>query len=136
AALHEGAEVAVLLEEPPGTVPERLRPIAGDVEIRSASLADRSALAAAVESRSPDTVLHLAAFTHVGRSFTHVDDCVQTNVVGTVNLLCVLDAVPYRRFVYTSTSEVYGDVPVPFREDGPVNPVSPYAVTKHSAEQM
>src|SRR5205807_82474 len=60
--------------------------------------------------------------------------CIQTNIQGTVNLLQALEGSDYRRFVYTGTSEIYGDIEVPFREDARVNPVSPYSVGKYGGE--
>jgi UDP-glucose 4-epimerase len=89
-----------------------------------------------VESADPEIVFHLGAYTHVGKSWHRVDECVQTNVHGTVNLLQVLARSDYRRFVYTSTSEVYGDVAVPFSEDSVVEPLSPYSVSKYAAERF
>jgi nucleoside-diphosphate-sugar epimerase len=83
----------------------------------------------------PEFVAHLAAFTHVGKSFHRVDENIQTNVQGTVHLLEALNG-DYERFVYAGTSEIYGDVPVPFREDGPVHPVSPYSVSKYAGERF
>src|SRR5262249_31551377 len=41
----------------------------------------------------------------------------------------------FERFVYVGTGDVYGDAPAPFREDGPVSPLSPYAVSKYAAER-
>src|SRR5205807_9449739 len=61
-------------------------------------------------------------------------ECIQTNIQGTVNLLQALDGTGYRRFVYTGTSEIYGDVDVPFREDATVRPISPYSVSKYAGE--
>jgi len=84
----------------------------------------------------PEVVFHLGAYTHVGKSWQRVDECIQVNVQGTVNLLQALANTGYRRFIYTGTSEIYGDVPVPFREDGPVNPVSPYSVAKYAGERF
>ncbi len=83
----------------------------------------------------PEYVLHLGAYTHVGKSWQRVDECIQANVQGTVNLLMALEPHGYVRFVNTGTSEIYGDVDVPFREDGPVHPISPYSVSKQAAEQ-
>lgn len=80
-------------------------------------------------------MLHLGAYTHVGKSWQRVDECIQANVQGTVNLLMALAPYGYTRLVNTGTSEIYGDVEVPFREDGPVHPISPYSVSKQSAEQ-
>jgi nucleoside-diphosphate-sugar epimerase len=64
-----------------------------------------------------------------------VDECIQANVQGTVNLLQALARTDYRRFVYTGTSEIYGDIDVPFREDARVNPISPYSVSKYAGER-
>jgi UDP-glucose 4-epimerase len=50
-------------------------------------------------------------------------------------LLQALDGTGYRRFVYTGTSEIYGDIDVPFREDAKVNPISPYSVSKYAGER-
>ncbi len=73
-----------------------------------------------MEEARPKLVFHLGAYTHVGKSWERVDECIQTNMQGTVNLLQALARSDYQRFVYTSTSEVYGDIEVPFREDAAV----------------
>lgn len=72
----------------------------------------------------PEYAFHLAAFTHGGKSWDRGNECVQANVQGTVNLLQTL-AGDYNRFVFVGTSETYGNIAVPFREDARVNPVSP-----------
>ena len=84
----------------------------------------------------PKVVSHLGSYTHVGKSWSRVDECVQTNIQGTLNLLQNLDYSRLQRFIYTSTSEVYGDIPIPFREDCAVRPVSPYAVSKYAGEMF
>jgi nucleoside-diphosphate-sugar epimerase len=84
----------------------------------------------------PQVIFHMAAFTHVGKSWTRVDECIQTNVQGTVSLLEALHDVGYERFINFGTSEIYGDIPAPFREDAIVNPISPYAVSKYGAERF
>jgi UDP-glucose 4-epimerase len=57
-------------------------------------------------------------------------------VQGTVNLLEALDGTGYARFVNTGTSEIYGAIDAPFHEDDRPAPVSPYAVSKHAAEEF
>jgi len=52
-----------------------------------------------------------------------------------VNLLLALGG-NYERFVNVGSGDVYGDAPVPFQEDGPVRPASPYAVSKYAAERF
>lgn len=83
----------------------------------------------------PSLVFHLAAYTHVGKSWQRVDECIQTNIQGTVNLLKALEPVGYDRFVNMGTSEIYGDIDVPYREDAQVNPCNPYSVSKYAAER-
>lgn len=104
------------------------------ITLHSGSITDRSAMDVVADAARPDVVMHLAAYTHVGKSWERVDECVQVNVQGTVHLLQALARRGYDRFVYTGTSEIYGDVEVPFREDGPVNPISPYSVAKYAGE--
>ena len=71
---------------------------------------------ALIEEVGPSHVFHLGAYTHVGKSWQRVDECVQANVQGTVNLLQSLHGSGYGRFVNMGTSEIYGDVPSPFAE--------------------
>jgi len=91
---------------------------------------------ALVARARPTVVFHLGAYTHVGKSWDRIDECIQTNVHGTVALLQALARTDYDRFVYASTSEVYGDIPVPFREDAMAEPLSPYSVSKYAGEQF
>ena len=114
--------------------PTRLVDLRDRITLHSGSITDRSAMDVVTDAARPEVVMHLAAYTHVGKSWDRVDECVQVNVQGTVHLLQALARRGYARFVYTGTSEIYGDVEVPFREDGPVNPISPYSVAKYAGE--
>jgi len=81
----------------------------------------------------PQIIYHLAAYNHVGDSFLHVSEALDCNVKGSANVLECYD--DYERFVYISTSEVYGHQDrVPFHEDMTPCPVSPYAVGKYAGE--
>ncbi|MHB2023034.1 MAG: NAD-dependent epimerase/dehydratase family protein [Mycobacteriales bacterium] len=133
--LEAGADVHVLTSAVSAVYPARLLDLRGSVELHEGSVSDRGAMDSLVAAVEPDYIFHLAAYTHVGKSWRRVDECLQTNVQGTVNLLQALSRSDYRRFVYVSTSEVYGNVGVPLREGGPVNPLSPYAVSKYAAER-
>lgn len=125
--LADGAEVAALTSSPAGHEPA--------VRWEVADLRDQDATERAVRSVEPELVVHLAALTHVGRSFERAEDHIETNVRGTVHLLQAL-AGRYERFVYVGSGDVYGDGPAPFHEDQPVAPVSPYAVSKYAAERF
>lgn len=86
-----------------------------------------------LRSVRPEVVYHLAAYNHVGDSFLHVNEALDCNAKGTANVLESCDG--YERFIYISTSEVYGaQKTVPFVETMCPNPISPYAVGKYAGE--
>lgn len=90
----------------------------------------------AARAASAQRVIHLAGFTDIGASWKQPAECVTANVGATVALLEGLKGGACERFVYVSTADVYGDAPAPFVEDGPIRPLSPYAVSKFAAEQL
>jgi UDP-glucose 4-epimerase len=125
-----------LTSEVSSIFPRRLLDLRGAMEIHEGNLMDRSAMDALARSAKPAYIFHLAAYTHVGKSWQRVDECIQANIQGTMNLLQSLADQGYERFVNTGTSEIYGDIEVPFREDAVVNPISPYSVSKYAAERF
>ena len=131
----DGADVHALTSAVSSVYPTRLLEVRDDLTLHEGSLSDRSAMDALVRRVRPEIVFHLGAYTHVGKSWERVDECIQTNVQGTVNLLQALAGTDYERFVYTGTSEIYGDIDVPFQEDATVNPISPYSVSKYAGER-
>lgn len=132
--LAEGADVHVLTSTVSSVYPTRLTDIRADITMQEGNLTDRTAMLQVARAVRPDVVFHLGAYTHVGKSWQRIDECVQSNVQGTVNLLQALDGIGYERFVNAGTSEIYGAIDVPFREEASPRPVSPYAVSKYSAE--
>ncbi len=88
--------------------------------------------------RGTDAVLHLAARAGVRPSIEDPELYVSVNLAGTMTLLEACRRAGVRRFVFGSSSSVYGDAtPVPFREDVPaVDPISPYAATKRAGELL
>ncbi|ALQ09322.1 dTDP-glucose 4,6-dehydratase [Pseudoalteromonas sp. Bsw20308] len=105
-------------------------------------------------THKPDAVMHLAAESHVDRSITGPAEFIQTNIVGTYNLLEAardywnsLDnkAKQDFRFHHISTDEVYGDLPHPdeqrgdlalFTEQTSYAPSSPYSASKASSDHL
>jgi len=83
-----------------------------------------------------DYILHEAAIPSVQRS---VDDPIRSNnanVTGTLNMLVAARDAKVKRFVFASSSSVYGDTEtLPKVETMPENPLSPYALTKHAGEE-
>jgi UDP-glucuronate 4-epimerase len=98
-------------------------------DIRDGGLAERLA-------RGSELVLHLAARAGVRPSIEEPEAYASVNLTGTISLLEACRRAGVRRFIFGSSSSVYGDLtPVPFREDAPaVDPISPYAVTKRAGE--
>ena len=84
-----------------------------------------------------ESVLHLAALIAIPHSYQAPNSYVQTNVVGTLNMLNAAKRTGVRRFVHTSTSEVYGTaLYVPISEDHPLQAQSPYSASKISADAL
>jgi UDP-glucuronate 4-epimerase len=103
-----------------------------ELDIRDADQVD-----ALVQESRPEAIVHLAARAGVRPSIEQPRLYTEVNVMGTVNLLDAARRIePRPRFIYASSSSVYGDrTNGPFRETDPVDlPVSPYAATKKACE--
>ena len=88
---------------------------------------------------SPDIVVHFAAESHVDRSISGPDAFINTNVIGTFNLLEVARATPtMKRFHHVSTDEVYGSLGKHglFTEDSRYDPSSPYSASKAASDHL
>ena len=98
----------------------------------------RDDVAAAVRAHDIDTIVNFAAETHVDRSIMDPDAFIQTSVYGTYTLLEVARQFGLERYHQISTDEVYGHVPVgrSSTESDPVEPRSPYAASKASADLL
>ena len=103
-------------------------------------LRDRAALTAAVAAIRPDAVLHLAAQSFVPAAFENPRETFDINFTGTLNLLEALQAAEFRgRMLFVGSGDTYGQVPeaaLPVREDHPLRPRNPYAVSKVAAEAL
>ena len=117
-------------------------------------ICDREELNRVFLTHKPDAVMHLAAESHVDRSITGPAEFIQTNIVGTYNLLeaarsywntLTNDAQQAFRFHHISTDEVYGDLPHPdeqtgelplFTEQTSYAPSSPYSASKASSDHL
>lgn len=84
-----------------------------------------------------DTVFHLAALIAIPYSYVAPNSYVETNVNGTLNMVQAAKDQKVRRFMHTSTSEVYGTAQyVPIDESHPLQPQSPYSASKIGADAM
>jgi len=103
-------------------------------------LRDRAALDAAIAEIRPDMVIHLAAQSFVPASFVNPRETFDINFYGTLNLLEALQSVGFKgRMLFVGSGDTYGRVPeaaLPVREDYPLHPRNPYAVSKVAAEAL
>ncbi len=83
---------------------------------------------------NPKVIFHLAAYNDVKGSFSNYNDALETNIIGTSNLLENLKK--YKQFIYISTSEIYGyqKSKTVFSEEMKAHPISPYSIGKYSGE--
>jgi GDP-4-dehydro-6-deoxy-D-mannose reductase len=101
-------------------------------------LRDGDAVTVALRDSAPDVVYHLAALSSVGRSWERPAQTLGENVATAVNVLeAVRSAAPDARLVWVSSCEVYGaPSQLPTREDAPLRPANPYAVSKATGELL
>lgn len=125
-----------------------------NVNLVEIDLCNASLLRTEVQSFKPDKIIHFAAETHVDNSIAMPDQFVQSNIVGTFNLLReALDIWIEKReygsaefrFHHISTDEVYGELELPedaiasnnlFTENTPYSPRSPYSASKAAADHL
>ena len=103
-----------------------------------ADIADAAAVDKIIAEGDFDIVINFAAETHVDRSIENPQIFVQSNIVGTSNLLHSARAHGIPRFVQISTDEVYGSLGETglFTEESPLEPSSPYSASKTSADLL
>ena len=113
---------------------------AGKVEFIKGDIADGDFVQALFGKEKFDTVINFAAETHVDRSIIDPHIFVQTNIVGTHNLLLASRDHEVKRYHQISTDEVYGDLGFGSRnyfiESTPIKPNCPYAASKASADLL
>ncbi len=111
------------------------------------NILDRELIKTLMREEQIDTIVHFAAESHVDRSIHEPDAFIQTNVIGTHNLLMEArelwldsdDAPAAHRFHHVSTDEVYGTLATgdpPFTEATPYAPNSPYAASKAASDHL
>ncbi|HZN10460.1 MAG TPA: GDP-mannose 4,6-dehydratase [Blastocatellia bacterium] len=102
-----------------------------------ADIRDEGALGRLFAEEGFDAVVHLAARAGVRPSLSEPRAYQETNIAGTLNLLELARRHGVKRFIFGSSSSVYGPAATPpFREDAPLSPISPYAATKAAGELL
>lgn len=119
---------------------ENLKEVLGKIKLHDCNIVDAMSVLSLIRKVQPTVIHHLAAQTFVPTSWNSPQDTFQTNVVGTINLL---EAA--RRYADDATihicgsSEEYGLVEkteLPVKEEAPLRPMSPYAVSKIAADLL
>jgi nucleoside-diphosphate-sugar epimerase len=106
-------------------VPEACEFLEGDIR-------NADACARAVDGM--DGVFHLAAMSRAGPSNDLIELCTESNITGTQNMLLAARGAGVKRFLYAGSATAYGNLPPPHREDGPLQFLNIYALTKKTGE--
>ncbi len=119
---------------------ENVAALDGKLKLHECDLTDLSAVLRTLEEVKPEAIFHLASHANVRAGFINPLAVLNNNINGTANLFEALRCLKQNPlFQMCSTSEVYGQVDpkhVPIKEDCPMNPSSPYAVSKTAQDML
>ncbi|MDN5363723.1 MAG: UDP-glucose 4-epimerase [Eubacteriales bacterium] len=114
---------------------ENLKNIINDIELYKGDINDYDLLEKVF--KGADYIIHHAACVSAPQSFECPEHYIQTNITGTLQVLKAALKAGVKRVVYAASSAAYGDnLNLPLKEDEVPQPLSPYAVTKLSGEQL
>jgi NAD dependent epimerase/dehydratase len=114
------------------TFPKELK---SKINVITGDLKDYHAVQKAMKDQ--EVIFHLGALIAIPHSYTQPHNFIQTNIVGTANILEAAVENKVERFIQTSTSEVYGTPhTLPIKEDFPLQAQSPYAASKIAADKI
>ena len=131
--VHEGHAVRVLDDLSTGRL-ANLAAVRAKVEFVQGDIRDRRILSQAMQG--VEYVIHEAAWRSVPKSMQDPCGYTDVDVLGTVNVLEEARSANVKRVVFASSSSVYGDTDqLPLREQQPMTPISPYALSKLAGEQ-
>ncbi len=117
---------------------ERLKEVIKEISFYKTDIKNHEAVENIFKKERPDWVVHFAAESHVDRSILEAVPFLNTNVMGTQVLLKVSTKYNIEKFINISTDEVYGELGEEgeFKETTPLNPNSPYSVSKASQDML
>jgi UDP-glucuronate 4-epimerase len=142
ALLAEGHAVSVIDDfndfYDPKIKKRNLQPVLSDVRLHPIDIRDKEAVLRAFSTERPEAVVHLAARAGVRPSIQRPEIYLSTNINGTFHLLEASKEHQVKRFIFASSSSVYGaSTVIPFREDQVLTQtLSPYACTKLAGEHL
>ncbi|MBI4217631.1 MAG: SDR family oxidoreductase [Elusimicrobia bacterium] len=112
---------------------EYLLPLLKKIDLLEGDIRDKKIVQKAM--RGTDYVLHQAALRSVPRSIEQPEECNSINITGILNCLMAARKAKVKRFVFASSSSIYGDSNLfPQKESDLPSPLSPYAVSKACGE--
>jgi len=119
---------------------ENIKDFESKLKLHSCDINDSFGVASVIKEIKPSHVFHLAAQSFVGWSWTHPEETLKTNILGTLNVLeAVKTFCPESRVHIASSSQVYGKTPM---EDQPMghqtlfNPMNPYDTSKLAQDML
>jgi len=102
-----------------------------------ADICNKTDIESIIKQRSINVIANFAAESHVDRSIESAFEFLNTNVMGTQNLLDLAKKHGITRYLQVSTDEVYGSIPTgSWEEDEPLKPNSPYSASKAGADLL
>ena len=118
-------------------VSQRATDLEKKITIIYGDIKDKHKLDKSIIDTHPDTVIHLASVPVATVCNQSPWLAIETNLMGTFNVLSAIDYSSVKRFIYTSSSFVYGNFSrVPIKEDDPKNPIDLYGNTKYFGEYL
>lgn len=106
-----------------------------DIEVIMADLKDSDAIREA--TKDVDIIFHLGSLIAIPYSYIHPRETIETNILGTLNILTAARENAVEKIIHTSTSEVYGTAQyVPIDEKHPLQGQSPYSASKIGADKI
>ena len=137
--VHSGAQVQAFVRYnsrgDPGLLKMLPDEIYNQLQITAGDLRDLPALIAAM--KTSEIVFHLGALIAIPYSYVHPAEFVESNVIGTLNVLLAGRENAVNRIIHTSTSEVYGTaIRTPIDENHPLQGQSPYSASKIGADKL
>ena len=117
---------------------ERIKEVEKEITFYCADITDKEFIGRIFKTEKPDAVVHWAAESHVDRSILDASPFLNANVIGTQVLLDISKQYGIEKFINISTDEIYGELKLDgqFFETAPLNPSSPYSVSKASADML
>lgn len=136
--VKRGYEVAVVDKLTYAGDLARLAEVWDRIRFYKADITNREFIEYIFEKEKPQIVVHWAGETHVDRSILDPTPFIETNIKGTQILLDVSKDKGIELFINVATDEIYGELGEDgqFYEDTPLNPSSPYSVTKAAADML